>query len=151
MNINFYLPDINLVVPLIVPFKMAIAVLIGLVVGRERKKHQKPGGARTFAIVCLGACLTSILSLELVELYNFDFTRLMSYAIASIGFIGSGVIMKNHDKVEGLTTASTLWIMIPIGFFVGLGYYSMGILSSIFVYAILEGKKPKRRKKNVEN
>ena len=150
MEININITEISYALSLALPFKMALATLIGLAIGRERKRNEKPGGARTFALVCLGACLITLLSIKMADTYTFDFARLLSYGIASIGFLGSGVIIKNQSKVEGVTTASTLWVMVPIGFCVGLGYYTLAIVTSVFVYGILESKKV-RRKKNVKN
>lgn len=137
-------------------FKIALAIVIGKIIGKERKRNEKPGGSRTFAIVCLGATLIAILSQELTtlqgtsEILRYNFARLMSYGIGSIGFLGAGIIMHQNNKIEGLTTASTLWVIVPIGFLIGLSYYSIAICSSIFVYLILESKYQttvKRRKK----
>ena len=153
MTFIFELPNIDLAFSLIVPFKLALATLLGMSIGRERKQNEKPGGTRTFGLVCLGACLIAILSLELLKgNYTFDFARLLAYGIAGIGFLGSGVIIKNNNKVEGVTTASSLFILMPIGFCIGLGYYTIAIMTGAFVYLILESNKikvKKRKKKNV--
>ena len=140
----------------VILFKIALAIAIGKIIGKERKRNAKPGGARTFAIVCLGATLIAILSQELTtmqgtsEILRYNFARLMSYGIGSIGFLGAGIIMHQNNKIEGLTTASTLWVIVPIGFLIGLSFYSIAICASIFIYLILESKYKipvKRRKK----
>ena len=120
--------------------KIIISACIGLFIGRERKSHEKAGGSRTLALVMIGSTLLPIISLKLNADYNFDFTRLMAYGVAGIGFLGSGVIMKNKDHIEGLTTASTLFVLMPLGFLVGLGYYALAIVTSIIIYVILEQK-----------
>lgn len=147
MNLQINLPEINLLIDITILFKLALAVTIGIVIGHERKRQEKSGGSRTLSIVILASTLITILSQELVKLgYTFDFVRLMSYAIASIGFIGSGIIVKTRGHVEGLTTAATLFCILPIGFCIGLSFYFLGIMCSIFTYLILESKYRKNRR-----
>lgn len=136
MTLHFNI-DIAHIIPII---KILLSTCIGYVIGRERKSHEKTGGSRTLALVMLGSTLLSILSLELIQTFNFDFVRLMSYGVAGIGFLGSGIIMKNKNNIEGLTTASTLFVMMPLGFLVGLGFYSLALVTSIIVYFLLEIK-----------
>jgi len=140
MEIIFSLPEQVYIIELTLLFKMAISVLIGHLIGRERKKNEKPGGSRTFSLVCLSSALMAILTLELNCKYDFDFMRMMSYGLVGIGFIGQGIIHQNSDKIEGLTTASTLLVTVLIGYFIGLGYWPIGILAGVFTYYILESK-----------
>lgn len=130
---------------LIIIGKLLIASLLGFLIGKERKKNDKPGGSRTFALVCLGSALIAILSLELLKMPRpegviINFTRLISYTIISMGFLGSGIIVHNKGEIEGLTTAGSLFALVPIGITIGLGYYFLGITASILTYIILEIK-----------
>jgi putative Mg2+ transporter-C (MgtC) family protein len=134
-------------------FKLALAIFIGKLIGRERKRNYKPGGSRTFSIICLGATLIPILSLELEKFgYSFDFVRLFAYGLVSLGFATSGIVRTFNNKVEGLTTAGTIWVCAIIGFFIGMGLYPIAILSTLLMYAVLDSKYKKisRRKKNVK-
>lgn len=143
-RILFYLTN-N--VDLFIPFKMALSTLFGALVGMEREKNRKPGGGRTFALACLGSALIGIFNLELLRLSGFDLhitrldiARLPSYAIAGIGFLGSGIIIQNRNRVEGITTASTLWSIVSVGLLVGHGYYFIAGLATVFIYLILASK-----------
>jgi len=148
MKIELLLPTINFTIDVAFLFKIAIAIFVGHLIGRERKKQYKPGGSRTFSLVCLGATLLTVLALQLNEHeYYFDFTRLLAYGLVSLGFATSGIIRIYQDKVQGLTTASTIWITTIIGYFIGMGYYNFAVVSSIFIYAILESKYKKVSKK----
>jgi len=125
--------------------KLLIAGMVGFLIGRERKKNDKPGGSRTFALVCLGSALISLLSLELLKLplpqgVVINFTRLISYTIVSMGFLGSGIIVHNKEGIDGLTTAGSLFAIVPIGICIGLGYYFLGITTSVITYIVLEMK-----------
>lgn len=121
-------------------FKICLSIEIGYCLGKERRGKGSKKGSRTFAIVSLSACLISIMSLEMHNIYDFDFMRIMSYGIASIGFLGSGLIIKEKGGIKGITTASTLFCLLPINYLIGLGYYLHGIISAILVYLILKSK-----------
>ena len=41
--------------------------------------------------------------------------------ITGIGFLGAGVIMKNDDKIVGVTTAAFIWVISAIGVLIGVG------------------------------
>lgn len=122
--------------------RLLISAIIGYCLGRERKKNDKAGGSRTMGIVCMGACLISVLTLKIDALNPdvFNFSRLMSYGIASIGFLGSGIIIQTKGRVEGLTSASVLFGLVPIGYCIGLKFYGLGIGSAILLYLLLESK-----------
>ena len=125
-------------------FRLLLSISIGWILGRERKRHDKDaGGSRTLAIVSLASCLIAILSLEIANIISPDihnFTRMMSYCVVGIGFLGSAVINHSKKGIEGTTTASLIWVSVPINFCLGLGFYFYGIISAIFVYLILESK-----------
>jgi len=132
-------------------FRLILAILIGYFLGKERKAKDKSGGSRTMALITLSTCMLAILTLELQKTgVQFDFVRMFSYSLAGIGFLGSAVIHQKGNSIEGITTASLIWISVPIGFCIGLGYFFYGILSAILVFIILESKywliKRKRRR-----
>ena len=125
---------------LIVAIKLALSVSFGFLIGKERKKHDKSVGCRTLSILCMSACLVAILTLKLEATYNIDFMRMMAYMIAGISFMGRGAIVKKDGDVDGLTTSATLLISVVMGFFIGLGYYAMAGISTVFIYCVLESK-----------
>lgn len=126
-------------------FSLAYSVFLGWIIGYERKKHDKDGGSRTFSIVCLGACLITILTKEMILMtsFNFDSVRLLSYGLASIGFLLSGLIVKDNNKISGLTTASSLWVLVLIGYCIGLSgrFFVYGNVVAFLLYLILENKR----------
>lgn len=136
-------------------FRLILATIIGYVLGKERKKNDKSGGSRTMGIICMSSCLISIISLELNRMNydDFNISRLMSYGIASIGFVGSGIIIQTKGQVEGLTSASVLFGLVPIGYCIGLNLYGLGIGSAILLYILLESKyfKTNKKVKNAKN
>jgi len=123
-------------------FRLILSAIIGWILGWERKHHNKDaGGSRTLALINISSCLLAILSLELFKVgFTFDFVRMFGYSLAGIGFLGSAVIRQNSHKIDGTTTASLIWVSVPIGFCFGLGYFYYGILTFILVYILLSSK-----------
>ena len=110
--------------------KLLLAAIVGGSIGFEREAHGQAAGFRTYIIVCVGSCLMMLLSLHIEELYRqlsdqstvrLDPGRIASYAIASMGFLGAGAIIKGKGSVRGLTTAAGLWVVTGIGLSIGAG------------------------------
>ena len=104
-----------------------ISVILGLFIGAEREYRNKSAGLRTFILVCFGACLFTILSIK-IGVANPD--RLAANIITGIGFLGAGVIFKGDNKIEGITTATTIWATASIGMAVGSGYVYIAMLGT---------------------
>ncbi|MDR6372011.1 putative Mg2+ transporter-C (MgtC) family protein [Chryseobacterium bernardetii] len=111
-----------------------ISVILGLFIGAEREYRNKSAGLRTFILVCFGACLFTILSIK-IGVANPD--RLAANIITGIGFLGAGVIFKGDNKIEGITTATTIWATASIGMAVGSGYIYIALLGTTLVLLIL--------------
>ncbi len=124
---------------------LLIAALLGGIVGFERERSGKVAGLRTHTLVSLGAALLSLISLRMYELLpsvngqtGFDY-HLVANIIVGIGFIGAGTILKRENKIEGTTTAASLWVVAAIGIASGLRLYSEAVTATLIVYAILAG------------
>jgi len=117
--------------------RMIISFILSMIIGLEREISLKPAGLRTHVLVCMGSALFTILSL-----YAFpgaDPSRLAASIAVGIGFIGAGTILKTkEEKIVGLTTAATLWIVASIGVAVGTGFYLLASIVAIFTYIILK-------------
>ncbi|MFC7345896.1 MgtC/SapB family protein [Chryseobacterium zhengzhouense] len=110
------------------------SVLLGLCIGAEREYRNKSAGLRTFILVCFGSCLFTILSIK-IGIHDPD--RLAANIITGIGFLGAGVIFKGDNKIDGITTATTIWATASIGMAVGSGYVYLSLLGTILVLLIL--------------
>ncbi|AZA53684.1 MgtC/SapB family protein [Chryseobacterium sp. G0201] len=111
-----------------------ISVLLGVFIGAEREYRNKSAGLRTFILVCFGSCLFTILSIK-IGVENPD--RLAANIITGIGFLGAGVIFKGDNKIDGITTATTIWATASIGMAVGSGYVYLSLLGTVLVLLIL--------------
>ena len=124
---------------------LLIAAILGGVIGFERERSGKVAGLRTHILVTLGAALASVISIHLFKTYpsvngqyGFDY-HLIANIIVGIGFIGAGTILRRENKIEGTTTAASLWAVAVIGIAVGLGMYSAAITATVIVYVVLAG------------
>jgi putative Mg2+ transporter-C (MgtC) family protein len=123
--------ELELVIRLILGF-----VLSGLV-GLEREVSLKPAGLRTHLLVGLGSTLLTILSLQAFP-EEADPSRIAASIIVGIGFLGAGTIIKTKEKIIGLTTAATLWIVASIGVATGAGFYLLAIVTTILAFCVLK-------------
>ena len=127
---------------MIVVGKLLLAVFLGGLVGFERESHGQAAGLRTNIIITLTACLLMLVSVHMQEMYAFldqtssvriDPGRIASYALAGMGFLGAGAIIKGKGTVRGLTTAATLWLNTAVGLAVGAGLLLPAILSTSII------------------
>lgn len=122
--------------------RIIFSIILGFIIGLERELTNKSAGLRTQTLVCLGACIFTILSVTgfatSVSLYPMgDPSRVAAQIITGIGFIGAGTVLRHGLTVTGLTTASTLWIAAAIGMACGCGKLDIAVVSTILTVAIL--------------
>ena len=125
--------------------RLLVAALLGGMVGFERERSGKVAGLRTHTLVSVGAALLAIVSIKLFFDFpsvggqpGFDY-HLIANIIVGIGFIGAGTILRRDNKIEGTTTAASLWVVAAIGIASGLGYYQEAVATTIVVYVVLAG------------
>jgi putative Mg2+ transporter-C (MgtC) family protein len=119
---------------------VSLALLMGMVIGLERQFRQHPAGLRTHALVCVGAALFVSLS-RLMEDQGSP-TRIASYIVSGIGFLGGGVILREGMNVRGMSTAATLWCTAAIGTLTGAGFPLHGLIGTLTVVGVHFGLRP---------
>jgi putative Mg2+ transporter-C (MgtC) family protein len=118
------------------------ALLMGSVLGFERQYGGHPAGLRTNALVSVGSALFVSVGYELAGTSGVDPTRIASYVVSGIGFLGGGVIMREGLNVRGMNTAATLWCSAAIGVLCGQGLVLHALLGAFFVLIINLGLRP---------
>lgn len=122
-------------------FKLFLSLVLGSIVGWERKRKGQIAGIRTFALISMGATLAMILSIyvpqEYLGLKNGDPGRIAAQVVTGIGFLGAGAIIQMKGSVRGLTTAAGIWIVAAIGMSVGVGMYVVSFVATILILIIL--------------
>ena len=117
---------------------MAVALLLGILIGLEREWRQHPAGLRTNTLVALGAALFVSMS-HLMDDQNSP-TRIVSYVVSGLGFLGGGVILREGMTVKGINTAATVWCTGAVGALAGAGFRleaAFGTGAILFVHIAL--------------
>jgi len=130
------LPNVETVTKITV--RILIAAVLGGILGYERERKSISAGVRTHMLVSVGAAIFIIgptqagMSLE-------DLSRVIQGTIQGIGFLGAGAIIVGTAtrKVQGLTTAASIWAAAGIGIAAGLGLEATAVLSAIVVLFVL--------------
>lgn len=119
--------------------RLICAAIMGFVIGKA--SNQSPT-ARTFAIICTGAALITILSGEFIKNVTLpwigDPARLTAQVISALGFIGTGLIwISEENKTEELSIAAGLWVTAILGIFLGAGLHVMALFTLVFLVCLL--------------
>jgi putative Mg2+ transporter-C (MgtC) family protein len=120
--------------------RLVLAVALGGLVGIEREIYHKPAGFRTHILVCLGACLFTMLSLFFCYssgMARTDPARIAAGIVMGVGFLGAGAILHKEGDVKGLTTAASIWVVAAIGMAVGCGFYKGGLFTTALAVIVL--------------
>lgn len=133
--------------------RLLLAFAFGALVGIERESHGRSAGLRTHALVCVAMCLLMLISLEVPVQYlagpfegmlRIDPGRLAQGALAGMGFIGAGVVLKGRGSIRGVTTAASLWVVSAIGLATGLGNYALSVTTTGMALVILLGLRARK-------
>jgi putative Mg2+ transporter-C (MgtC) family protein len=112
--------------------RLALAGLLGAIMGLERELRGHPAGIRTMSMVTLGACLFTEVSQLLGE-----GDRIAAQIVTGIGFLGAGVIFREGTGIKGITTAATVWGAAAIGMALGRELYVVSVLGTVLVVFLL--------------
>lgn len=122
-------------------FRLMLAMLIGCMVGWERKRKGQVAGLRTFTLISMGACLAMLLSIyvpqEYLGLKNGDPGRIAAQVVTGVGFLGGGAMIQQKGSIRGLTTAAGIWVVATLGMAVGVGMYGAAIVAAVLVMVTL--------------
>lgn len=122
-------------------YKLCLSLILGSIVGFERKRKGQMAGLRTFALISMGATLAMLISIyvpqEYMGLKNGDPGRIAAQVITGIGFLGAGAIIQMKGSVRGLTTAAGIWMVSTIGLAVGVGMYTLSVVATLLILFIL--------------
>jgi len=122
--------------------ELGTAFLLSASVGLEREIRRKSAGLRTYTVVGTAAALflliskygfTNVISADRIVL---DPSRVAAQIVTGIGFIGAGVIFVHGDRVNGLTTAATIWLVTGIGMACGAGLTLLALAATIAYFIV---------------
>src|SRR6201996_3492103 len=94
--------------------RLLVACALGGVIGLEREWRHKASGLRTNMMICMGAALFTVLSGVLAG-DGPNRGQVASNIVQGIGFLGAGLILHTRNRVLGMTSAATVWVVAGIG------------------------------------
>jgi putative Mg2+ transporter-C (MgtC) family protein len=127
--------------------RLAVAGLLGGLIGFEREVSGQAAGVRTHLLVSLGAALFTIAGayglMDFAEAENlrYDPTRIAAQVVTGIGFLGAGAIIQSGITIRGLTTAAGLWVAAGVGMTAAFGYWEASLGATFLAVAALYGLK----------
>ncbi len=112
------------------------ALVLGILIGLDREIDGHDAGIRTYAAVCLGAALITIINTHIIVA---DQTRIVANIVSGVGFLGAGIIFKDSSKnfISGLTTAATIWATAGVGIGIGYGMYLISTVTAALLILLL--------------
>jgi putative Mg2+ transporter-C (MgtC) family protein len=126
--------------------RLLVAAALAAVLGWEREHARKPAGLRTHMLVGIAAALyTAIAQLAVTDIevaetaLRADPIRAVQAVAIGIGFLGSGVIFvsRHEDRVQGLTTAASIWSTAAVGIAAGLEHYLLAVGATALLLFVL--------------
>ena len=115
--------------------RILLAALWGGIVGAEREYHSKSAGFRTMIMISMGSCFFTMMSVLIGGTGNPD--RIASNIVTGIGFLGAGVIFRGENRINGITTAATIWAVAAVGMGIGAGHYFASASASVLILVVL--------------
>lgn len=130
--------------------RLAVAMILGAIIGLERELIGKEAGIRTCMMVSAGASIFSMIALSLPYLVavspenlpeviarNSGFLGAIANIVVGIGFLGAGIIIKTEERVRGVTTAALIWVVASIGILAGIGLIKFGVTAAALIAVTL--------------
>lgn len=136
IEFSFLLNEFNTVSVFV---RLLLSMIFGGIIGMEREIRRHPAGFRTYMLVCVGSALVMMTNeFVVLEFGVSDPVRLGAQVISGIGFLGAGtIIVTQHRRVKGLTTAASLWACACVGLAVGIGFYQGAVITAILILIIV--------------
>jgi len=125
---------------------MLAAIALGALIGLEREASHKPIGLRTNILICLGACIFTIVSIQIGLMYEGSPDRIAAQIVGGIGFLGAGAIIRDRGTVQGATTAATIWLVASLGVACGAGFFVLATVGTVLALFVLFGLHPVERR-----
>lgn len=126
---------------------IALAGLLGGVIGLEREWARKPAGLRTHIVVASASAFFMALGHAVIWQFSSlqphgtvvgDPVRVMQAVVVGISFLGAGTIIhEGGQRIEGLTTAASLLLTSAIGMAVAAGQIITATLTTLISVIIL--------------
>jgi putative Mg2+ transporter-C (MgtC) family protein len=118
--------------------RLLMACAMGGAVGIEREWRHKDSGLRTNMLICMASALFTIMSVVLAGDSTPNKGQVAANIVQGIGFLGAGLILHTKNRVLGLTSAATVFVVAAIGMTCGAGLYLVALIATILLLLSLQ-------------
>ena len=114
--------------------RLAVAAVVGLLLGLDRELRGHSAGLRTHGLICFA---TAAMTVSMIALYRqftgqgMDPLRIYEATGAFIGIVGAGLIVFSRGRVKNLTTAAHLWLAAVAGIACGAGQWPLVAMAAV--------------------
>jgi putative Mg2+ transporter-C (MgtC) family protein len=117
--------------------RLLMACAMGGLVGLERERRHKDSGLRTNMLICMAAALFTEMSEVLAGDGPGAKGQVAANIVQGVGFLGAGLILHGRNRVTGLTSAATVFVVAALGMVCGAGLYLEALIATVLVLASL--------------
>ena len=130
----------------VVVLRLAMAVLLGGIIGWEREKKHRAAGLRTHMLISLAAACFTLVAMELVNFapqhegdgqQQTDPFRLIEAVTAGVAVLAAGSIITSGRNVRGITTGASMWLCGGIGLCCGTGDLQLAVIVTAMAITVL--------------
>ena len=118
-------------------FRLLVAAALGALIGVEREWKSRSAGVRTNLLICMGCAFFTLLSAVLAGDNSPNKGQVASNIVQGIGFLGAGLILHNRNRVSGLASAASIFVVASIGMACGAGLYLPAVIATCIVLVAL--------------
>jgi putative Mg2+ transporter-C (MgtC) family protein len=120
-----------------------VAYLLALPIGWHRLRAERGFGLRTYPLVAIASCTFLLVGEALTESPKAD-PRLIQGLMTGIGFLGAGAILKKGKRIQGISTAASIWSTAAMGAAFAYHNYELGAILSFITFVTLRWFPPPR-------
>ena len=118
-------------------FRLLVAAALGALIGVEREWKSRSAGVRTNLLICMGCAFFTLLSSVLAGDNSPNKGQVAANIVQGIGFLGAGLILHNRNRVSGLASAASIFVVASIGMACGAGLYLPAVIATFIVLLAL--------------
>ncbi len=118
-------------------FRLLTACGLGTLIGIEREWKTRSAGVRTNLLICMGCAFFTLMSIVLAGDSTPNKGQVAANIVQGIGFLGAGLILHNKDRVSGLASAASIFVVASIGMACGAGLFAPAAIAPLIVLLAL--------------
>jgi len=120
---------------------LIMSVLVGSLIGYLNRYGRGTAGARTYALICCGATLVTLVSryffIDLGKPWFADPGRLSAQIIPTLGFLATFILWFVESRAEWISIGVNMWLAALAGMIIGSGFGWRALLAIGFVILVL--------------